>query len=136
MRRVVAIPTRTETKLRVLAPCTLRHGSARIDLRRLTSYCWAHLSTPWRVALRRIGLVLLTAVLVLPGRVLAHGGGLDAHGCHHDRKRGGYHCHRGMFVGRSFDSQAAMLEEKAKTDGDKDGTPGRSRPKREPATGR
>lgn len=26
---------------------------------------------------------------------LAHGGGLDKHGCHHDRKRGGYHCHRG-----------------------------------------
>jgi hypothetical protein len=23
-----------------------------------------------------------------------HGGGLDANGCHHDRKRGGYHCHR------------------------------------------
>jgi hypothetical protein len=25
---------------------------------------------------------------------LAHGGGLDAQGCHNDRKRGGYHCHR------------------------------------------
>lgn len=24
-----------------------------------------------------------------------HGGGLDASGCHHDRQRGGYHCHRG-----------------------------------------
>lgn len=24
----------------------------------------------------------------------AHGGGLDRHGCHHDRKHGGYHCHR------------------------------------------
>lgn len=24
----------------------------------------------------------------------AHGGGLDRNGCHHDRKRGGYHCHR------------------------------------------
>jgi hypothetical protein len=23
----------------------------------------------------------------------AHGGGLDRNGCHHDRKRGGYHCH-------------------------------------------
>lgn len=22
-----------------------------------------------------------------------HGGGLDRYGCHHDRKRGGYHCH-------------------------------------------
>jgi hypothetical protein len=27
--------------------------------------------------------------------VAAHGGGLDANGCHHDRKHGGYHCHRG-----------------------------------------
>jgi hypothetical protein len=25
----------------------------------------------------------------------AHGGGLDKNGCHHDRKNGGYHCHRG-----------------------------------------
>lgn len=24
----------------------------------------------------------------------AHGGGLDKNGCHHDRKNGGYHCHR------------------------------------------
>lgn len=24
----------------------------------------------------------------------AHGGGLDRNGCHHDRKRGGYHCYR------------------------------------------
>lgn len=24
----------------------------------------------------------------------AHPGGLDGQGCHHDRKRGGYHCHR------------------------------------------
>ncbi len=24
----------------------------------------------------------------------AHGGGLDANGCHHNRKTGDYHCHR------------------------------------------
>ncbi|MDR7155359.1 hypothetical protein J2W40_002186 [Sphingobium xenophagum] len=24
----------------------------------------------------------------------AHGGGLNAEGCHNDRKNGGYHCHR------------------------------------------
>ena len=28
-------------------------------------------------------------------RVAAHGGGLNSEGCHNDRKRGGYHCHRG-----------------------------------------
>jgi hypothetical protein len=26
----------------------------------------------------------------------AHPGGLDAQGCHHDRKRGAYHCHGGL----------------------------------------
>lgn len=26
---------------------------------------------------------------------LAHGGGLNAQGCHNDRRNGGYHCHRG-----------------------------------------
>jgi hypothetical protein len=25
----------------------------------------------------------------------AHPGGLDKNGCHHNRKTGGYHCHRG-----------------------------------------
>lgn len=28
------------------------------------------------------------------GDAMAHSGGLDSKGCHHDRKRGGYHCHR------------------------------------------
>lgn len=28
------------------------------------------------------------------GQALAHPGGLNAEGCHHDRKNGGYHCHR------------------------------------------
>ena len=41
----------------------------------------------------------LTAVigiaLLLPSSVFGHGGGLDKYGCHHDRQRGGYHCHRG-----------------------------------------
>ena len=40
---------------------------------------------------------------------LAHGGGLDAYGCHHNRKLGGYHCHQGPFAGQSFPSKAAML---------------------------
>ena len=39
-----------------------------------------------------------------------HGGGLDAHGCHHNRVHGGYHCHRGAFKGAMFDSKAAMLQ--------------------------
>jgi hypothetical protein len=27
-------------------------------------------------------------------QTMAHGGGLDASGCHHNRKTGDYHCHR------------------------------------------
>lgn len=36
----------------------------------------------------------LFAALGLASSVTAHPGGLDAAGCHHDRKNGGYHCHR------------------------------------------
>ena len=32
--------------------------------------------------------------VVVPIPAFAHGGGLNAQGCHHDRKNGGYHCHR------------------------------------------
>lgn len=37
----------------------------------------------------------LVAASLSPGIATAHPGGLDAQGCHHDRKRGGYHCHGG-----------------------------------------
>lgn len=50
-------------------------------------------------------LVLLLTVSVYP-----HGGGLDAYGCHHNRKQGGYHCHRGPLAGQSFGSQDEMLQ--------------------------
>ena len=30
----------------------------------------------------------------VPWSAYAHGGGLNAEGCHNDRKNGGYHCHR------------------------------------------
>jgi len=44
--------------------------------------------------------VAFGAMLVLAGMpaVSAHSGGLDKSGCHHDRKNGGYHCHRGTDV--------------------------------------
>ncbi|WP_394003256.1 excalibur calcium-binding domain-containing protein [Luteimonas sp. WGS1318] len=44
---------------------------------------------------QRLQVVLgaLAGMLVL-GTAHAHGGGLDRHGCHNDRKNGGYHCHR------------------------------------------
>lgn len=40
----------------------------------------------------------MLALLALPVSIPvaeAHGGGLNAEGCHNDRKNGGYHCHRG-----------------------------------------
>ena len=36
----------------------------------------------------------------------AHGGGLDRLGCHNDRNRGEYHCHRNELAGRTFASKA------------------------------
>lgn len=38
--------------------------------------------------------LMVLTVFVGPA-VYAHGGGLNAAGCHNDRKNGGYHCHRG-----------------------------------------
>lgn len=39
---------------------------------------------------------ILTATMCIASAsiALAHGGGLNAEGCHNDRKNGGYHCHR------------------------------------------
>jgi hypothetical protein len=59
--------------------------------------------------------VILSLLLSIFGVPLApmiawpHGGGLDTHGCHDDRKRGGYHCHQGPLAGQSFSSQQDML---------------------------
>lgn len=49
---------------------------------------------------------LLLASFVLPLGAWAHGGGLDSLGCHHNRKAGGYHCHRGPLAGQYFSSKA------------------------------
>ena len=43
------------------------------------------------------GIGLLAIGLVVSDVVLAHGGGLDASGCHHNRKTGDYHCHRSSY---------------------------------------
>ena len=54
-------------------------------------------------------LLSLSAVALTAGPGYAHGGGLDSHGCHHDRKNGGYHCHQGPLAGQSFASKREML---------------------------
>lgn len=57
----------------------------------------------------RLAMLLLCAA-GLQGSVYAHGGGLNAEGCHNERKTGGYHCHRAPAVApRSPPSNAAGL---------------------------
>jgi hypothetical protein len=51
------------------------------------------------------GLLLLASA----AEVQSHGGGLDAYDCHHDGKRGGYHCHRGPLAGQAFASKEEMV---------------------------
>ena len=34
--------------------------------------------------------------MAVSSHAVAHGGGLNAEGCHHNRKTGDYHCHRGQ----------------------------------------
>lgn len=58
---------------------------------------------------RLIQLAALLLLCAFPSIVLSHPGGLDAYGCHIDRKHGGYHCHKGGFTGLSFASQKEML---------------------------
>jgi len=55
-------------------------------------------------------LLSLSAFALTAGIAHAHGGGLDAHGCHHDRKNGGYHCHQGPSAGQAFASKQEMLD--------------------------
>ena len=50
-------------------------------------------------------LLLFTTLGLLPVQANAHGGGLDGLGCHHNRKAGGYHCHRGGLAGQNFGSK-------------------------------
>ena len=38
---------------------------------------------------------MLLVIGPMPVAVVAHPGGLNAEGCHNNRKTGGYHCHRG-----------------------------------------
>ncbi len=54
----------------------------------------------------RLALVLLAFWLGM-GSAMAHGGGLDDQGCHHNRKQGGYHCHRGPLAGQAFANRRA-----------------------------
>jgi hypothetical protein len=60
------------------------------------------------VSLVRLSCVIAT-MCIFYASAFAHGGGLDQMGCHHDRKRGGYHCHRGPLAGYGFSSKNDAL---------------------------
>ncbi|MFH1724510.1 MAG: thermonuclease family protein [Elusimicrobiota bacterium] len=66
----------------------------------------------------------LLLAAILPVLAHAHRGGLDSHGCHHNRKAGGYHCHRGPLKGQDFASKAEMRKALA-AEGDSDDYYGR-----------
>jgi len=66
-----------------------------------------------------IGAVVVAVIALLPGLVSAHGGGVDKYGCHHDKKAGDYHCHKGELKGKSFKSQEEMLAAKKDAGGAK-----------------
>ena len=65
------------------------------------------LLVPYRLAVSLLLTVAVPQLVTSPA--WPHGGGLDKHGCHHNRVHGGYHCHRGVFKGAMFGSQAEML---------------------------
>jgi endonuclease YncB( thermonuclease family) len=50
-------------------------------------------------------IVIILLVFGFPYFAQGHGGGLDGLGCHHNRKAGGYHCHRGPLAGQQFQSK-------------------------------
>src|ERR671918_2611267 len=54
-------------------------------------------------------LLSMWGLLLAPLTAWPHDGGLDAHGCHKDRKHGDYHCHQGPLAGHSYPSQQDML---------------------------
>lgn len=53
-------------------------------------------------------------LICLPALAFAHGGGLNAEGCHNNRKTGDYHCHGGQGArpGQSKDSASGASTSK------------------------
>jgi hypothetical protein len=58
----------------------------------------------------------------LLGPAHAHGGGLNAEGCHHDRKHGGYHCHRASAVRSPTANYAPSPEDSSRFVRDRNGS--------------
>lgn len=43
--------------------------------------------------MRKLAVAVIALLMAAPVAIEAHPGGLNAEGCHNDRKNGGYHCH-------------------------------------------
>ncbi len=69
----------------------------------------------------KVGLAAI-AISAAAALALAHGGGIDGQGGHHDRKNGGYHFHQGPLAGQYFNSKAAgaaaLRKHREKPEGD------------------
>ena len=63
----------------------------------------------FRAILAGLAATVAALLLLLPATALGHGGGLDGMGCHHNRKAGGYHCHRGALAGQAFGSKEEAM---------------------------
>ncbi len=55
-------------------------------------------------------LILVLLAFLMASQALAHGGGIDKLGCHHNRKAGGYHCHRGVLAGQTFGTKQEAFD--------------------------
>ena len=56
----------------------------------------------------RLG-IALAVIALAPALAWAHGGGLDKNGCHHDKKAGDYHCHKGELSGKHFKNEGEAM---------------------------
>ncbi len=77
---------------------------------------------------------LLAITLLFSSTALGHGGRTDSYGCHHDRQRGGYHCHSGPLAGQSFSSQEEALRALEDSSPLRSTAPDRVTPQPRPAT--
>ena len=62
--------------------------------------------------MQRLSTLAAITFIFFTTKAIAHGGGLDGLGCHHNRKLGGYHCHQGPLAGQSFSSKNEALDER------------------------
>lgn len=67
--------------------------------------------------MKALKILLCTAIAVsaaglsvaAPSVALAHEGALDPLGCHYGRNHRDYHCHEGLYAGRSFPSRGYLM---------------------------